>query len=72
MTGEELFTYYTSKRDYSGSEADEYAQLLLTLYLQEKESLYSLLEKAENQNKRLSVKDSTDVFSDEELTIIFE
>lgn len=60
MTGEELFKEYTSKMDFSGSEADEYAQLLLTIFLHIREDIYNLMEKAEIEGKKLEVLDLTD------------
>lgn len=51
MSGKELFLKYTSKRDYSGSQADEYAQLLFSISFHIKDSIYELLEKAEKKTK---------------------
>lgn len=57
MKGKDLFQQYTSKRDYSGSKADEYAQLLFTIFTHIHEAIYPLLEKAETDNKKLSLKE---------------
>jgi len=57
MNGENLYNQYTSKRDYSGSKADEYAQLLETIRFHIGTAVYSLLETAEADNKQLSLKD---------------
>jgi hypothetical protein len=57
MNGEELYNQYTSKRDYSGSKADEYAQLLETIRFHIGKAVYSLLETAEADNKQLNLKD---------------
>lgn len=55
MKGQELLTELTANRDYSGSKADEYAQLLHTLTLHLGEAIYPLLEKAYSHNKKLSI-----------------
>ena len=60
MTGKELLIKYTSKRDYTGSKADEYAQLLQTIFSHINEGIYPLIEKAEKQSKKLQVLDLTD------------
>jgi hypothetical protein len=60
MTGKELFTLYASKRDYTGSKADEYAQLLNTIMFNIGNELFDLLEKAEKQSKKLQVLDLTE------------
>jgi hypothetical protein len=60
MTGKELFVKYTSKRDYTGSKADEYAQLLQTILFHIGNELFDLLEKAEKQAKKLQVLDLTE------------
>jgi hypothetical protein len=58
MKGKDLFQQYTSKRDYSGSKADEYAQLLFTIFFHIQDAIYPLLEKAETAGKKLSIKES--------------
>lgn len=60
MTGKELFIKYTSKRDYTGSKADEYAQLLQTIFSHINEGIYPLIEKAEKKSKKLQVLDLTE------------
>lgn len=60
MTGKELFIKYTSKRDYTGSKADEYAQLLQTIFSHINEGIYPLIEKAESEGKKLEVLDLTE------------
>lgn len=60
MTGEELYQYYTKKRDYTGSLDDVYAQELLTLFFNLFEEIFPLLEKAEEINKRLYIKEPFD------------
>ncbi|OYU84686.1 MAG: hypothetical protein CFE24_05135 [Flavobacterium sp. BFFFF2] len=57
MTGKDLFDRLISKRDHSGSKADEYAQFLTTLFLHLGTDLFSLLESAEKDSKVLSIKD---------------
>ena len=69
MTGIELYEKYTSKRDFSGSVQDEYAQLLHTIRLQIDKAIFKLLEKAESLGKKLSVKeDSSDLPFGSEIT----
>jgi len=55
MNGKELYLKYVSQRDYSGSEADKYAQLLQTVFYQIDADIFPLLEKAENEEKKLTV-----------------
>ena len=57
MSGEKLYNQYTSKRDYSGSKADEYAQLLETIRFHLGAEIFPLLETAKKNNKQLSLKD---------------
>ena len=61
MSGEDLYQKL-SIRDYSGSEADEYAQLLQTMYFyctaqDSQEAFFALLEKAEQLELQLTLKD---------------
>ena len=58
MDGFELFTHYTSKRDYTGSPEDSYAQTLETLFVHLRDDLFPLLEKAELENKKLLIKET--------------
>lgn len=60
MTGKELFKSYTSKRDYTGSKSDEYAQLLVTIMFHIGNEIFDLLEKAESEGKKLEVLDLTE------------
>lgn len=60
MTGNKLFNEYTTKRDYTGSEADEYAQLLETIRFHIGNKIFDLLEIAEKEGKRLKVLDLTE------------
>lgn len=60
MTGKELFDRYTSKRDYTGSKPDEYAQLLQTIMFHIGIKIFDLLEKAEREGKKLEVLDLTE------------
>jgi len=55
MTGKELFEKYTALRDFSGSEDDEYAQLLQTIFYQIGNDFFPLLEKAEAEGKKIDV-----------------
>jgi hypothetical protein len=68
MKGKDLFNSYLSKRDYSGSKADEYAQFLSTLFTHIGTDLFALLESAEKDSKVLTLKDeilNSDVIVDE-------
>lgn len=56
MEGKELYQLLTSKRDYSGSNADEYAQLLTTLFYHVGQDLFPLLESAHKDSKFLALK----------------
>lgn len=77
MTGEEIYKQYQEKRDYSGSEADVYAQELDTMYGScslngEEEEFYKLLESAHNEGKNLVFKESAelnDFYTFDDLTI---
>ncbi|MBV6880941.1 hypothetical protein NG800_012970 [Epilithonimonas ginsengisoli] len=65
MTGNELFQKL-SIRDYSGSDADNYAQLLSTLFFHlsannEIKQFYELLEIADSRGKLISINDSTNI-----------
>jgi hypothetical protein len=60
MNGKELFDRYTSKRDYTGSKPDEYAQLLQTIMFHIGIEIFDLLEKAESKGKKLEVLDLTE------------
>lgn len=55
MTGKELFDYYTTFRDYSGSDADEYAQTLETAFMLFRDDVFSMLEKAEAEDKKIGL-----------------
>lgn len=57
MNGMELYNQYTSKRDYSGSKADQYAQLLETIRFHIGEAIFELLMTAEKEKKQLTLKD---------------
>ncbi len=69
MNGKEIFEHYTSFRDHSGSEQDEYAQLLETLFVHLLDDLFNLLEQAEQQGKVLALnEDYLDDYLDEYTT----
>ena len=57
MEGKNLYDSLIAKRDYSGSTADEYAQLLLTLFSHLGETFFPLLESAHSENKKLSLEE---------------
>ncbi|MXS70270.1 hypothetical protein GSF70_03490 [Flavobacteriaceae bacterium W22] len=59
MKGENLYLKL-SQRDYSGTDTDIYAQLLITIFFHlsgnnEIDKFYELIEKAEEQNKKISI-----------------
>lgn len=65
MTGNELFQKL-SQRDYSGSDSDNYAQLLSTIFFHlsnstEIENFYSLLTIANNENKMIAIHDPENI-----------
>lgn len=67
MKGKEIFDTL-SQRDYSESEADQYAQTLQTIFFHctmsdEMQEFYDILEKAESENKKLTVPDDADEYS---------
>lgn len=67
MEGKEIFDSL-SQRDYSGSEADKYAQTLQTIFFHctmsgEMQEFYDILKKAESENKKLTVPDDVDEYS---------
>ena len=69
MTGEELYQKI-SQRDYSGSDDDQYAQLLKTLYYNlmvsgQEQQFLKLLETAQKNGKKITVLDG----NQEEFTI---
>ncbi|MGJ1422839.1 hypothetical protein ACR79B_02540 [Sphingobacterium spiritivorum] len=66
MNGQEIYNKYQAFRDYTGSPQDEYAQLLSTIrsqYLGDGStdgidaSFFRLLEHAESESAKLSIKD---------------
>lgn len=68
MEGKDIYTSLVDKRDYSGSMADEYAQLLTTLFFHLGTDLFPLLETAEKESKVLTLKaevSNSDVLVDE-------
>lgn len=75
MSGEELYNKL-SKRDYSGSDADQYAQLLQTLHLhltlnKEEEDFYNMLLQAEKEGKKLAIiDDELDEYSFETISLV--
>ncbi|MDP3561718.1 MAG: hypothetical protein Q8R83_06045 [Legionellaceae bacterium] len=70
MSGQELLRDITSKRDYSGSDEDRYAQLLMTIWSNIKEGIYPILEKADKEGKKLNLKaKSTDSIIVDEIVV---
>lgn len=65
MEGENIFKKL-SQRDYSGTNSDQYAQLLNTIFYHlsgndEIKLFYDLLEKADNENKFISISDPENI-----------
>ncbi|REC50816.1 hypothetical protein DRF62_18660 [Chryseobacterium piscium] len=65
MEGERIYKKL-SKRDHTGSNSDKYAQLLQTIFLHlsgnnEIKMFYELLDRAQKQNKLLSIDDPDNV-----------
>lgn len=56
MKGEQLFEN-KSKRDFTGSEADEYAQTLMTIFAHIDTALFPLLEEAESKSQRVHIRE---------------
>ncbi|NJB83632.1 hypothetical protein [Wenyingzhuangia aestuarii] len=71
MNGQNLYLKL-SKRDYSGSSQDEYAQLLGTLFNHVHSEIFNLLEKAEKLGKKLAVKNSEnlDEYTVEDIVLV--
>lgn len=65
LTGSELFEYYTSK-------TDEYASTLFTAYDQIRSELFVLLEQAQKEGKRITIKEDIQGVNDSPLTITTE
>ena len=71
MKGQNLYLKL-SKRDYSGSSQDEYAQLLGTIFIHIHTEIFSLLEKADTLGKKLSLIDSeiSDEYTVEDIKLV--
>jgi hypothetical protein len=55
MTGQQLFEFHMAFRDYSGTERDDYAQTLETAFSLFGDEVYSKLEEAEKEDKRIEL-----------------
>lgn len=55
MTGQQLFEYHLAFRDFSGTDRDEYAQTVETAFMLFGDEVFSKLEQAEIENKRISL-----------------
>lgn len=71
MNGQDLFVKL-SKRDYSGSEEDNYAQLLGTIFTHVHTEIFILLEKAEKLGKKLNISESdlSDEYTIDDITLV--
>jgi|JI6StandDraft_1071083.scaffolds.fasta_scaffold617073_1 hypothetical protein len=69
MEGQELLNLYTNKRDYSGDAHDEYAQLLMTIFSNIGTEIFSLLEQAEAQGKKLGIREVDDIFTQDFISV---
>lgn len=66
----DILEKYLQQRDFSGSEADEYAQDIQTFHLQsvvhnEEEAFLALLEKADREHKKVVYIVPEDIFVDD-------
>ena len=73
-TGEDILAYYRTKRDYSGSVQDSYAQDLETFFHHaflnnEVAAFYQLLINAEKLNKQISYKEPPEDIVYDEYTV---
>lgn len=68
MTGQQLFAYKT-QRDFTGSEADEYGQTLMTIFAHIGADLFPLLEEAESKFQRVHIKEFPEGILWDELTL---
>ncbi len=68
MIGKQLFESKTH-RDFTGSEADEYAQTLMTIFAHVGSSLFPLLEEAEQSKKQVCIKEFPDGVLWDEITL---
>lgn len=74
MDGKEIYDN-ASKRDYTDSELDQYAQTLQTIYFHcfasgQLKDFFDILEKAEKENKKLSIPDDIDEYSIDSISLI--
>jgi hypothetical protein len=65
MKGKKIFENITKKRDLSNNSNNNYAQLLQTIFFElsakgQTEDFYNLLELAETQSKKLTLKEETE------------
>lgn len=67
--GEQLFGKM-SKRDYSHSPEDDYAQLLWTIYYHIGKQIYPLLEGAEKEGKKLDVYNDVDEITQQDVRFL--
>lgn len=63
MNGKQIFENYRNKRGYTGSEIDNYSQLLETIHLHllannTENDFYIILENAEKQGKKIIISEN--------------
>ncbi|RZK73589.1 MAG: hypothetical protein EOO85_17015 [Pedobacter sp.] len=61
MTGIQLFEYHLAFRDYSGTDRDDYAQTLETAFSIFGNDVYSKLEQAEKEDKKIELIEDSSV-----------
>lgn len=53
MTGQQLFEYHRAFRDHSGTDQDNYAQIIETAFVLFGDEVFEKLEQAEKEGKKL-------------------
>ncbi len=71
MNGQDLYLKL-SKRDYTGSPQDNYAQLLGTIFLHIQSDIFKLLEQADKLGKKLKIErsNSLDEYTIDNITLV--
>ncbi|MBO9671952.1 MAG: hypothetical protein J7577_00795 [Sphingobacteriaceae bacterium] len=64
MTGRQLFEKYASLRDHSGNEKDQYAQTLQTSLALFGDKVYTMLEQAEREGRKIELIEDLEVEGD--------
>jgi len=64
MTGRQLFEKYAAFRNHSGDEKDEYAQVIQTSLALFGDKVYTMLEQAEKEGKKIELVEDLEVEGD--------